>query len=125
MKKARIGISLFIAGAVSLAASNTSAAEKFQKLSGSEIRFRLPGMEITDGTHWADQFAAGGSMTSYSMARKQTGKWHVDKDELCIKRANEEGNCYQVWLAGKKIELRRKGSTLPLEGIFQKQTIRG
>jgi hypothetical protein len=100
------------------------AAENFKKLSGSQIHSQLPGMEITDGTHWADQFAAGGTMTSYSMGRKQTGKWHVDKDELCIERAKDEDNCYQVWLAGKKLELRRKGSTLPLEGVLQKQTTR-
>ena len=56
-------------------ASNASAAEKFQKLSGSQIRSRLPGMEITDGTHWADQFAAGGTMTSYSMGAK--ANWQV------------------------------------------------
>ena len=53
------------------------AAEKFQKLSGSQIRSRIAGMEITDEVHWADVFAANGTLTSYSMSRKKTGKWYV------------------------------------------------
>jgi len=58
------------------------AAEKFQKLSGAQIRAKLVGMEITDEAHWADVFAASGTLTSYSMGRKSTGKWSVQKDEL-------------------------------------------
>jgi hypothetical protein len=100
------------------------AAEKFQKLSGPQIRARLAGMEITDEAHWADIFAANGMLTSYSMGRKNSGKWHVQNDELCIDRGNEDGGCYQVWLSGKKVELRRAGSSLPLEGVLQKQSVR-
>jgi hypothetical protein len=100
------------------------AAEKFQKLSGPQIRTRLVGMEITDEAHWADVFAANGTLTSYSMGRKNSGKWHVQNDELCIDRGNHDGGCYQVWLSGKKVELRRAGSSLPLEGVLQKQSVR-
>ena len=100
------------------------AAEKFQKLSGSQIRAKLGGMEITDEAHWADVFAANGTLTSYSMGRKSTGKWSVQKDELCIDRGADDGGCYQVWLSGRKVELRRDGSSLPLEGVLQKQSSR-
>ena len=100
------------------------AAEQFQKLTGAQIQARVAGMEITDETHWADVFAANGSLTSYSMGRKSSGKWRVQKDELCIDRGKDDGGCYQVWLSGKKVELRREGSTLPLEGILQKQSAR-
>src|SRR5215213_9667677 len=102
------------------------AAEKFQKLSGSQIRSRIAGMEITDEVHWADVFAANGTLTSYSMSRKKTGKWYVQKDELCIDRGTDDegGICYQVWLAGNKVELRREGSNLPFEGVLQKQNTR-
>src|SRR5262249_40670679 len=85
--------------------TQAEGAEKFQKLTGTQIQARLAGMEITDETHWADVFAADGTLTSYSMGRKSNGKWRVQKDELCIDRGN--GGCYQVWLAGKKVELRR------------------
>ena len=77
-------------------------------------------MEITDEAHWADVFAANGALTSYSMGRKSTGKWHVQKDTLCIDRGQDDGGCYQVWLSGKKVELRREGSSLPMEGVLQR-----
>ena len=101
------------------------SAEQLQRLTGAQIQARLAGMEITDEVHWADVFAANGTLTSYSMGRKSNGKWSVQKDELCIDRGKEdEGRCYQVWLAGKKVELRREGSTLPLEGVLQRQSPR-
>lgn len=109
-----------------LLACAAESAEKFQKLSGSQIRSRIAGMEITDEVHWADVFAANGTLTSYSMSRKNIGKWHVQKGELCIDRGTDDDGaiCYQVWLAGKKIELRREGSNLPFEGVLQKQSAR-
>jgi len=100
------------------------SAEKFQRLTGTQIQARVAGMEITDEVHWADVFAANGTLTSYSMGRKSIGKWRVQKDELCIDRGKDDGGCYQVWLSGKKVELRREGSTLPREGVLQRQTAR-
>jgi hypothetical protein len=104
--------------------TQVEAAEKFQQLTGAQIQARLAGMEITDETHSADVFATNGILTSYSMGRKSSGKWRVQKDELCIDRSKDDGGCYQVWLSGKKVELRREGSTLPLEGVLQKQSVR-
>ena len=120
----RLIIAMITVGGALAVAQTTEAAEKFQKLSGSQIRARLAGMEITDEAHWADVFAANGTLTSYSMGRKNTGKWRVQKDELCIDHGNDDGGCYQVWLSGKKVELRREGSSLPLEGVLQKQSVR-
>src|SRR5204862_3978624 len=111
MKKRPAAVMVAIAGALTFELP-VEAAEQFQKLSGSQIRARLAGMEITDEAHWADVFAANGTLTSYSMGRKNSGKWHVQNDELCIDRGNDDGGCYQVWLSGKKIELRRAGSSL-------------
>src|SRR6476660_2649124 len=105
-------------------ATRVEAAEKFQKLTGAQIQARIAGMEITDEVHWGDVFERTGTLVSHSMGRKSSGKWHVQKDELCIDRGKDDGGCYQVWLAGKKVELRRVGLTLPLEGILQKQTVR-
>src|SRR5438094_8915955 len=102
--------------------ARAASAERFQRLTGTQIQARLAGMEITDEVHWADVFAANGTLTSYSMGRKSSGKWRVQNDELCLDRGKEdEGRCYQVWLAGKKVELRREGSTLPLEGGQKRQ----
>jgi hypothetical protein len=104
--------------------ASAGAAEKFQKLSGPQIRAKLAGMEITDEAHWADVFAANGTLISYSMGRKITGKWSLQRNELCIERGSDEGGCYQVWLSGRKVELRREASSLPLEGVLQKQSVR-
>jgi hypothetical protein len=100
------------------------AAERFQKLTGPQIQSRLAGMEITDAVHWADVYQRNGTLASYAMGRKTTGKWRVEKSELCIDRRPEDGGCYQVWLSGSKVELRREGSNLPLEGVLQKPTER-
>src|SRR6266550_4642270 len=107
-------------------ATRAESAEKLQRFTGAQIQARVAGMEITDEVHWADVFAANGTLTSYSMGRKKTGKWYVQKDELCIDRGTDDEGaiCYQMWLAGNKVELRREGSNLPFEGVLQKQSVR-
>ena len=96
------------------------AAEKFQKLSGAQIQAKVAGMEITDEVHWGDVFERNGTLVTHSMGRKTVGKWRVQKDELCLDRGKDDGGCYQVWMSGKQVELRREGSTLPLEGVLQR-----
>ncbi len=101
-------------------ATAASGAEKFQKLSGGEIRARMSGMEMTDSTHFSDVFAAGGALASFGMGKKKTGKWWVQKDELCVDRGKDDSGCYQVWVSGKKIELRHEGSDFALqEGVLK------
>ena len=106
--------------ALLLAAPEAIAAEKFQKLNGAQIRARLSGMEITDGTHWADVYAADGRVMTYSMGRKTAGTWRVQDNELCVDRGAEDKGCREVWVAGKNVELRRAGSQVPLEGVLQR-----
>src|SRR3954467_14105658 len=91
---------------------SVEAAEKFQKLTGSQIQAKVAGMEITDEVHWGDVFERNGTLPTYSMGRKTVGKWRVQKDELCLDRGKDYSGCYQVWLSGKKVELRREGSSL-------------
>src|SRR5215471_2423184 len=55
------------------------AAERFQKLGGSQIRAKFVGMEMTDNVHWADVFGPNGDLKSYSMGRKKDGKWRIEK----------------------------------------------
>ena len=101
--------------------SRAQPAEKFQKLTGAQIQARLAGMEITDEVHWADVFAANGTLTSYSMGRKSDGKWRVQKDQLCMETGDAPGGgCYEVWLSGKNVELRNQSSSVPLEAVLQK-----
>ena len=113
-----------IVAALALAGWGAEAAEKFQKLSGTQIRARLSGMEMTDTVHWRDIYERNGTLVSYGRGRKTVGTWRVQKDELCVERGKEDSNCYQVWIAGKKVELRREGSSLPFEGVLEKPTTR-
>ena len=100
------------------------AAEKFQKLGGSQIRAKFVGMEMTDNTHWADVFGPNGELKTYSMGAKKTGKWRVDKDELCVDRGKDDGGCYQVWLSGKNVEFRHENLPAIFEGILQRPAAR-
>jgi hypothetical protein len=124
MNRRRIVAVAATAGALAAWSHTSLAAEKLQKLSGSQIQAKFAGMEVTDDVHWADVYERGGTLRSFSMGRKSVGKWRVQKDELCIDRGKEDGGCFEVWLAGKNVELRRQGSTLPLQGVLQKPSVR-
>jgi hypothetical protein len=96
--------------------------EKFQKLDGGQIRAKLAGMEVTDGVHWRDRYERNGTVSSMSMGSKRSGKWRVEKDQFCIAFEKEPAaKCYDVWLSGKQIELRREG-LLPLQGALGRPT---
>ena len=103
---------------------NGVAAEKFQKLSGSQIRAKFTGMEMTDNVHLADVFGANGSLRSYSMGKKKDGKWRVEKDELCVDRGKDDGGCYQVWISGRNVEFRHEGLAASLDGVLQRPAAR-
>jgi hypothetical protein len=103
---------------------NGAAAEKFQKLSGSQIRAKFTGMEMTDNVHLAEVFGANGSLRSYSMGKKKDGKWRVEKDEICVDRGKDDGGCYQVWISGKNVEFRHEGLAVSLDGVLQRPAAR-
>jgi hypothetical protein len=105
-----------------LAFPPTAAAEqKFQKLTGAQIQAKFPGMELTDEAHWGEVFERNGTLTITSMGHKSTGKWRIQKDQLCLDTGNEPGGgCYEVWLSGRNVELRNQTSSTPLEVVLQK-----
>src|SRR6478672_11684391 len=84
---------------------SATAEEQFQKLTGGQIRAKLAGMELTDNVHWRDLYQRNGTVMSTSMGRRRTGKWRIEKDQLCIEFEKEPiPTCYDVWLAGKQVE---------------------
>jgi len=98
--------------------------QKLQKLTPGQIRAKLVGMELTDEVHWRELYARNGTVTSDSMGRKRSGKWSIEKDQLCIEFEKEPFKCYEVWAAGKKVELRREG-LLPLQGVLEPPSSKG
>src|SRR5262245_34907437 len=108
--------------AVATLGSSATAEEKFQKLSGGQIRAKLGGMELTDNVHWRDLYQRNGTIISTSMGRNRTGKWRVEKDQLCIEFEKEPiPKCYDVWISGREVELRRE-DLLPLQGTLEPAT---
>ena len=105
--------------AVAALGSTAVTEEKFQKLTGGQIRAKLAGMELTDNVHWRDSYQRNETVMSASMGHKRTGKWQIEDDQLCIEFEKEPiPTCYDVWLSGKQVELRREG-LLPLQGILE------
>src|SRR5262244_3165836 len=100
----------------------TAAAEqKFQRVTGAQIQAKFPGMELTDEAHWGEVFERNGALTITSMGHKSVGKWRIQKDQLCLDTGSEPGgSCYEVWLAGRNVELRNQTSSTPLEAVLQK-----
>ena len=117
--KRRLRVAALACLGVATLGPSAAAEEKFHKLTGGQIRTKLAGMELTDNVHWRDFYQRNGTVMSTSMGRKLTGKWLVEDDQLCIEFEKEPiPDCYDVWLSGKQVELRREG-LLPLQGILE------
>jgi hypothetical protein len=100
------------------------AAENSQKLSGSQIRAKFTGMQLTDEVHYRDVYDRDGTLRSYSMGTKRVGKWAVENDELCQYFKEPDDGCYEVSLSGDRIEMKPSGLGLTIDGILQIPTDR-
>jgi hypothetical protein len=119
MKK-RIVVALMFAGVAAIGPS-ALAEEKFLKLNRAQIQARFPDMEMTDEVHWGDVYRRNGVLVTNEMGHKTTGKWRVQRDQLCLDRGKEMGSgCYEVWLSGKNVQLKNGESSVPLEGVLKK-----
>jgi hypothetical protein len=112
------------AATLALISAGGVAAENSQKLSGSQIRARFSGMQLTDEVHWRDVYERDGSLRSYTLGKKTVGRWAVEKDELCLYFKQPDDGCYEVWLSGGRIEMKPSGLGLSIEGILQTPTDR-
>ena len=93
-----------------------AAEQKLQKLTGAQIQAKFRGMELTD-----EVFERNGTLAITSMGHKSSGKWRIQKDQLCLDTGEEPGGgCYEVWLSGRNVELRNQTSSTPLEAVLQK-----
>jgi hypothetical protein len=120
-------LSKIIAATTMASASVTVGAhadEKSQKLSGSQIRTKFTGMQLTDEVHFRDVYVRDGTLRSYSDGKGKVGKWSVRKDELCVYFNEPDDGCYEVWLSKDRIEMKPSGLGLSIEGILQPPTDR-
>jgi hypothetical protein len=97
------------------------AQDKFQRLSGPQIRAKFTGKLFTDEVHWGEIYEPDGRLISEEMRKKRVGIWRIEKDQLCTIFEKDEGaNCYEVWMSGRKFQLRTVGSDgMPLEGVLE------
>ena len=104
---------------------SVNAAEAYRKLSDSEIKAKLAGMEMSD-PHFSEQYMRDGTVRTVTMGRRIVGKWHVKGDQLCIEAPKpEDSRCKEVWRSGDKYQLRVEGDPVPYDVILQKQQQRG
>ena len=96
-----------------IAIDGAAAEEPFKKLSGAQIRVQFTGMQLTDGAHWGESYHPGGRLvTEEDRQQKATGTWQVKNDRLCTDFGKDMGSrCYEVWMSGRKVELRTPGSS--------------
>jgi hypothetical protein len=122
MQKSQPTYCALIAIAAGLIATRTAeAADKFRKLSDSEIRSKLAGTEITDDVHWAEQYMRDGSFKGFDMGRATKGRtWRAQSGELCVDNGTPDSGCREVWISSNKIEFREEGGFV-LEGALEKQ----
>src|SRR6266516_8200194 len=119
--KNRLGVAIIVFLGGTTFVSIVSAEEKLQRLTGQQIRAKFAGMELTDEAHWGEVFERNGTLTITSMGHRSVGKWRIQKDQLCLDTGTEPGGgCYEVWLAGRNVELRNQASTTPLEAVLQR-----
>ena len=107
-----------IGGLVALDA-DLVAAETLQKLSGAQIRAKFVGMQLTDEVHYRLVYERGGTLRSVQMGVKKSGKWVIEKDQLCLYLGETDDGCYDVALSGKTFTLTPAGLGSPLDGILQ------
>ena len=87
--------------------STAHAQEMFKLLGEKEIRARVVGKDITDGTHWVSYLRPDGALLSDEMGRKWTGTWKIQNNKLCMSNPNlESPDCNEVWMSGANIRLR-------------------
>jgi hypothetical protein len=109
-------------GSAVLEATGVRAEEKFLKLTGGHIQARVSDMEMIDEVHWGDVYRRNGALITTEMGHKTTGKWRIQKDQLCLDRRKEMGSgFYEVWPSGKNVQLKNGDSSVPfLEGVLKK-----
>jgi hypothetical protein len=110
---------LMVALALLVFGSDALPAETFHRLFGAQIRIRVTGKVITDGTHWRETYAPGGKLVVEEMGQSASiGSWRVDGDRLCKVRPGILNDCYELWTAGDRVEF-RLGEFPPLEGFLR------
>ena len=123
MKRIAIGIALTVlAGSCIQMIDSVRAAERFKRLNAAEIRNRVIGNVVTDGSHWSDRFEPGGTLNEMELGQRKPGTWKLQANEMCVTRKARKPveECFEIWQSGDQIEYRGDGVTLT-SGVLRKE----
>ena len=98
---------------------DAGAARNPKKLSGSQIRARLAGMQLTDEVHYRFVYERDGTLRSYSMGSNKVGGWSVKGNELCLDLGERDDGCYSVLRSADRIAMVPSGLGGSIDGILQ------
>lgn len=111
-------------GAAWLGAASAAEAQRdgFRRLSAVDIRARVIGREITDDFHWGEYYRRDGALVLTDTGRRRTGQWRIERDLLCRQRdpAATELECFQVWVSGDEVSLRRSEADRPFPAFVRR-----
>lgn len=113
---------MLLAFTCTLGSTPIYAAETFKRLTAPEIRARIVGSVVTDGSHWSDFYQPGGMLDAMELGQRKPGTWKLNGDEMCVTRKARKPveECFEIWQSAQQIEYRGGGVTLT-SGILQKQ----
>ena len=87
--------------------TKSARPEEFHRLAGAQITTRFVGHMLTDDTHWREMCQPGGKLLAEQMGgTPMVGSWRIKGDNLCSTLPGVRDDCYAVWVAGDRVELR-------------------
>ena len=83
------------------------------------ISATVAGKQLTDEVHYRFVFEKNGTLRSYAMGVKKSGRWSVEHDEICLHLGDADDGCYRLSVSGTQIELMPSGLGGMIDGIIQ------
>ena len=100
-------------------------AEIYRRLPDAEIRATVTNMEISEA-HFSEQYMADGTVRIVDLGSRVLGTWKVKAGQICIEAHKAEySRCKEIWISGKKYQLRFPGDPVPFDVEIQSMQPRG
>lgn len=112
-------LALAFLAAFEMATWSPAEAADTRALSGSQIKAKFTGMQLTDEVHYRYVFERDGTLRSYAMGSKKIGQWSIEKNELCLWLEDKDDGCYSVMPRGERFELVPSGLGPAFDGIVE------
>jgi heat shock protein HslJ len=116
----RVMALVFAANAV-VACAAVRAQDNFKMLGEREVRAKVVGKDITDGSHWSIYVRPDGALVGAESGSRWTGTWNIQRSKLCMSNPGSTAlDCYDVWMSGQNISLRLKKDDDSFTGVIER-----